>query len=819
MKVFLTAVLLFAFSTAALAADSTISGIISDPVGYVVSGARIKLLENGHVVKTSATDDVGRFRFAVDHPGRYAIEAEAKSFRTAISPETFLAPSRATEVNLTLSPSVVAQNVVVTATGMPTPEAQTGASISVISSSDLQTRRELQQPLRDQPGAQVLQTGQTGGTSYLLVRGGPSTANKLLIDGVPANDIGGIAGFAYLGAGGYDQIELLRGPNSALYGSDALASVVNVTTRRGNTALPELTYSFGGGTFGTYQQEASLGGAWKRLDYFSDYSRFDTQNSTPNSQFHDSNYLGNVGFQLAPSTELRATIRRTVGAFNAANAIGSYGIPDDGVSREEDTAFGGTLENRVNDRWHNMVRYGGLRLRSQYTNFGPTGQLYVPPPPGYPVYLGAPVTLRGANGYVITPQLVAQASPATNNPGQAFFQFPGSYVSSTLTNRDFIYAQTDYRFSSKLTALAGFRYEDERGYANQFGPMSTQRGNYSYIVQFQGGFWNRLFYSLGGGVENNAVFGVAATPRASLAYYLAQPSGAGAFSGTRLRFNFGKGIKEPSITSETESLYRLMQQFKPELIQQYRVHPFRAERSRSYDGGVEQQLFGGKTRISLTYFHNEFGDQAEFVGQPFLAQIGIPAPVVAATGPMGGAMVNTKSYSAQGAEVELAYRINSRLAARGGWTYTDAVVQHSFASSASQPTLFPNIAIGAYSPLVGARPFGLAPHTGFLALDWNARRYTISLSGTFVSRRDDSDYLSDADFGNTLLLPNRNLDPAYQKLDLHCTYQLTKRLTAYVSMENLLNQHYQEVFGYPALPFTIRSGMKFRFGGESWKLN
>lgn len=823
MKVFLTAVLFIAVSTAALAANSAISGTITDPLGYVVSGAHITLLENGRVVKTSTTDDVGRFSFDVDHAGRYAVEAQAKSFRSLKSAETFVALSHVTEVNLTLSPSVVAQNVVVTATGMPTPEAQTAASISVIDSDVLKASSQLQQPLRNETGAQVLQTGQTGGTAYLLVRGGPSTANKLLIDGVPANDIGGVAGFAYLGAGGYDQVEFLRGPNSALYGSDALASVVNVTTRRGTTPLPELTYSTGGGTFGTYQQGATIGGAWKRLDYFSDYSRFDTQNSTPNSQFHDASYLGNVGYQLTPSTELRATIRRTVGAFNAANAIGSYGIPDDGVSREEDTAFGGALENRVNDRWHSLVRYGGLRLRSQYTNFGPTGQPVDPFGTGSPsMYLGAPVTLRGANGYVITPQLVAQVSPGTDNPGQAFFQFPGSYVSSTLTNRDFIYAQTDYRFSNKFTALFGFRYENERGYSNEFGMESTQRGNYSYIVQFQGGFWNRLFYSLGGGIENNAVFGVAVTPRTSLAYYMARPTNSGVFSGTRLRFNFGKGIKEPSITSETQSLYRLMQQTNSELIQQYGVHPFRAELSRSYDGGVEQQLLGGKAHVALTYFHNEFGDQAEFVGQQYLAQLGVPAPIVAATGPLGGAVVNTKSYSAQGAEVDLGYRINSRLVARGGWTYTDAVVQHSFASSALQPAinpLFPNVPIGAYSPLVGARPFGVAPHTGFLTLDWNANRYSISLSGAFVSRRDDSDYLLDTNFGNTLLLPNRNLDPAYQKLDLHCSYQLSKRVTAYVSAENLLNQHYQDVFGYPALPFTIRSGMTFRFGGESWKLN
>ena len=103
---------------------------------------------------------------------------------------------------------------------------------------------------------------------------------------------------------------------------------------------------------------------------------------------------------------------------------------------------------------------------------------------------------------------------------------------------------------------------------------------------------------------------------------------------------------------------------------------------------------------------------------------------------------------------------------RGGWTYTDAVVQQSFASSALQPAinpLFPTVPIGAYSPLVGARPFRIAPNTGYAGVDWNDRRWFVSAMGTFVSRRDDSTFLSDTEFGNTLLLPNRNLDPGYQK--------------------------------------------------------
>jgi iron complex outermembrane receptor protein/vitamin B12 transporter len=94
------------------------------------------------------------------------------------------------------------------------------------------------------------------------------------------------------------------------------------------------------------------------------------------------------------------------------------------------------------------------------------------------------------------------------------------------------------------------------------------------------------------------------------------------------------------------------------------------------------------------------------------------------------------------------------------------------------------------------------------------------VTGTLVSQRDDTDFLSnDANYLPTLLLPNRNLDGAYQRLDLAMNYSPTRRLTIFTTMQNLLSEHYSETFGYPALPFTFRSGLRISLGGESWKLN
>lgn len=804
----------------------SLSGVVTDSLGAVIPGAQLEVLDGGKVVGSTKTDAVGHYRITLEQGGRYLVRSSAASLRPATK-EVF-AGSGAASADLIMFPSPVQQTIVVTATGSPIPEAQTGASISVIEADQLETQRDLQQALRLEPGIHFSQSGQAGAQTTANVRGGPDAANKLLIDGVPANNIGGAVDFGILQSAGIGNVEMFRGPNSALFGSDALASVINVTTRRGLTPLPEITYSVDGGSFGTYRQEGSVGGAWKRFDYFSDVARFDTRNATPYSADHNFTYAGNFGVQLAPTASLRATVRRNVNGLDSANSIGLFGIPDDGANQEHDTSFGVTFDANPTKRWHIVARYGGLRMNYNYLWYGPTGVPYDSCAAyGYSclVYLGAPMTIRGANGYTITPQAIAQLPFAPDNPGQAVFQYPGNNNYQNQANRDFGYLQNDYHVSPMLNLLFGFRYERERGFVSSaYSQGQTERGNYSYMMQVQGKLWNRLFYTAGSGIENNAVFGVAATPRASLAYYLLRPSQSEFFSGTKLMVNFGKGILEPTIPQELNSLYRTLQNPTfpdgAQLITQYHVQPFRAETSRTYDGGAEQQFFGGKARVSLTYFHNEFNNLAEDVPNTALAGLVSPG-LVQQLNPYGYVYVNTLAYRSQGMELESAWQIRPGLRVRGGWTHVNAAVQRSFASSVLAPAtnpLFPGILIGAYSPLVGAQPFHVPPNSGYLGVDWKRSRWFGSLSGTFVSRRDDSTFLSDTFFGNTLLLPNHNLDQAYQKVDVYGSYQVTSRVTAYATMENVLNEHYQVIIGYPALPFTVRAGMKIRLGGESWKL-
>ena len=190
----------------------------------------------------------------------------------------------------------------------------------------------------------------------------------------------------------------------------------------------------------------------------------------------------------------------------------------------------------------------------------------------------------------------------------------------------------------------------------------------------------------------------------------------------------------------------------------------------------------------------------------------------------GFAELNSMAYRAQGAELEVTWQPGRGFLVHGGYTYLDAVVSQSFAGDViaadqGMPTEnpdLPGIAIGGSSPLVGARPFRRPPHTGFFAVDYTHRRLNLAAQGALASRSDDSTYLVDSDTtgGNTLLLPNRDLDFGYLKLDLGGTYQFRRSLAVFTQLENLLNDQHIGPIGYPGLPFTFRAGVKVRLGGE-----
>jgi vitamin B12 transporter len=796
----------FLLLTSAFASSDSggISGRVLDPLGAAIPNAKVVAVQDNKIIAETTADSTGAFVVKPLPSGRYTLRATAPGFSEKDSAPVIVRGTNVASTDITLAIGSIPQQVVVSATGTETPDSQLGASVSLIGTEQLQGKLNVFDALRLAPGVQGIQSGGQGGSESIFVRGGNSRSNKVLIDGIPANDIGGTFEFANLSSAGVNTVELFRGPNSVLYGSDAIASVINVTTRRGSTRLPEFTLAGSGGTFSTYDYASSLAGAYKNFDYFSEVSRIDTQNNIPNSQYHNATFAGNYGWTPTGATDLRVTVRRNASNAGLANAFDLYQIPDDSSLKEQNTFIGVTLENQTTSKWHNLVRYGAARLTLQSDNPSVSGI-----PDGFGDGLGKTVSLCAPTGCTA--------------PAQAVLDFGGTYPSlfDSFTSRDFLQTQTDYSLSSHLTALFGFRFEDERGVTHSsFSTNSTDRQNYSYTIQGQGNLWTRLYATAGVGLEENAVFGFAATPKVSLAYYLARPVSDRFFSGTKLKFNFGKGIKEPSIFDENSSLFNVLSKLAngSQLISQFKIGPAGPERSRSFDFGVDQAFWNSRARLAVTFFHNRFYDQIEFVDPVGLIKLGVPNSVAFASG-FFGADVNSLDFRARGAETQLEFNLGHGFAATGTYTYTGAVVTKTLAAfNQASNTAFPNVDIGAFAPLVGARPFRIAPHSGSFTLRYSRPKFTAAVNGYLVGRRDDSTFLTDAFFGNSLLLPNRNLDAGYQKIDLTGSYSIHPAVTLFTSMENLLNEHYDAAYGFPSLPFTIRAGVKFVIGGEGWKL-
>ena len=431
----------------------------------------------------------GRFSLAIQSAGSYQLKVSAPSFQTAVR-ALELRSKGAVTLDVVLALDRLSQQVTVTATGMPTLQQNVGSAVTVLTAGEFQHARDIQDALRLVPGAQVTQTGQAGGTTSLFIRGGNSDANKILIDGISMNDIGGDVEFANIAATGIQKVEVLRGPNSAIYGADALSGVVSLSTPRGSTPLPQLDYLAEGGNFGTYRQEGTLSGQYRPVDYFADYSRFDTSNALPLNTFHNGTLNSNFGWSINPATELRATVHYDQVASGQPNAILLYGIPDDTKQANGDAYGGVSFDNQTTPRWHNTARYGLVRLRSQFTEFNPTGIPQYDSDGNLLGYLGAPVTIKGANGYTVS--------------GQAQYQYVEEYPNyyPTSTDRDLASGQSDFRFNVHTVGLFGFKYENERGYSG--GPSeSINRDIYDYTLQIAGDYFSRLHYVLGSGIEKN----------------------------------------------------------------------------------------------------------------------------------------------------------------------------------------------------------------------------------------------------------------------------------------------------------------------------
>ena len=797
-------VLLWAPSLSAQSDDATVRGVVRDQLGARLP-AEVALLRNGEAVDTMSTDARGEFAFEGLPADRYQVEARTGGFQTTVSEPAFVGASGSIIIEVTLPIGPLAQNVVVTAAASPQTEAIVGSPVTIIDQelmADL-AKADVLEALRNVPGTQVTQIGGRGGTTNFFVRGGEADFNKVLIDGVPANDIGGAFDFGTLSVGGVERIEVLRTANSVIHGTDALSGVIDITTPRGRSPQPELVYSIDGGNLNTFRHELSFGGVVDRFDYYLNVSQFDTDNELPNNAFHNDTLAGRLGYAIGNATDLSVTFRRIGTELGLPGATLFNGLSDDSSQDATLTFVGITAQSQLSDRMTGTLRFASTDQSSHFVNPTPTGEAF--DPFGFGAnYLGERVTIDGANGF--------------STSGRAILDFGGSYPSvfDSDTSRRSFFGDVDYSVSNILDVSGGARIEHEEGISGT--TTSTERTNVGAFAEARASVTERLHLVGGIGYDHHEIFGNAATPRFSAAYYLRSPSQSHAGLGdTKLTFNVGKGIKAPSVFDEQSSLFILLKSLPGggDVITRTGIEGIGPERSRSLDVGVEQGVWGNRGRIRTAFFHNEFSDLIQFVNNAVLPQLGVP-PEAALSVPFG-ATVNAGSFRARGLETSAeASFIDQTLWVGGGYTYLDAVVTESFTGSALAPSTnpaFPSVPIGQFAPLVGARPFRRPTHSGSLLVRYTQGPAQVALAGYFVGRTDDSTFLSDAFFGTSMLLPNHDLTDGYQKVDLSGSYQVHPLLRWYASLENLLDADYTAAAGFPALGRTIRTGLTVGIGG------
>jgi vitamin B12 transporter len=715
---------------------------VVDPQDAVVAGAEVQLLHSEKLIVVQDTSGEGLVTFREPVSGTYRIKVLAPGF--AIETADLSPTAETNTIKLHLATS--AETVVVTATRTPVPSQAAGADVGTLSSAQLEVMHPVaaDDAIRFLPGAIVNTAGQRGGLSSLFVRGGDSTYNKVIVDGVTVNEPGGTFDFGTFSLTQADRLEFVRGAESTLYGSDAMTSVVQVWTRGGSTPVPELQSGADGGNFGTANGYASLAGARAPFDYNLFADQFHTNGQGVNDFYSNSLQGGNIGMALSDEVALRVRLR---------HSNSHTGVPGEWNFNGYDPPV------NVNGVMGPLPPDPGEW--SQYNNLIGSVQLAVAAPNGWQHHFSGFDYLYRYNELNVNgdPDRVYQYAPGM----WAQFDYPSHEVDRI--NRAGFEYQGDYSERTWAHTTFGYRIENENGFVGDvnYGQTHGQRLNNDLYVQQQLTI-GRLTVIAGGRFVHNSAYGNTGVPRVALT--LLALRGGEILSGTRLRFSYSTGFKEP----------RLEETFAGPPYS-YTNTGLKPERVRAFEAGIAQDFYQGKYALRATYFNNLFRDQINYEEIDLVNYI--------------GQYLNVNKAFAQGSEVELQSKLRSRLSLDLAYTYTSTEILDN-----------PAPIDGQYLP--GMPLLRRPKHSATTLLSYLGSRWGATLGGSFVGRRPDDDFLGF----------NINHAAGYARLDLGGWYAINSRITAYLNVENALNAHYNEVVGYPALTANFRAGFRFRIGGE-----
>ncbi|HSO73685.1 MAG TPA: TonB-dependent receptor, partial [Blastocatellia bacterium] len=619
-----------------------VSGVVVDSSGAKVAGARVALRDAAGVAAHQArTDSEGQFSIAAVAEGRYRVTVEADGFTQSQEAAVDLRPGATETVSVRLDVSAISDQIVVTATRTETASGELAGSVTVLTSEGLRRENQslISESLRSAPGLSIAQTGGRGGLTSIFARGGESDYTKVLIDGVPVNAAGGLFDFASLTPENLDRIEVVRGPHSALFGSDAMTGVIQFLTRRGTTLQPEFELSAEGGSFDFHRETARLSGLADWFDYSASFGYQSTDGRFQNSDYLNRSASANLGFRLDPSAELRVTARSNNSGIGVPGPTADLFADPDQRQKHRDVALAAGIDLRTNARWRHTARFVYSEFETH--NFDPASQdLTQPNTP--PVPFG--------NDFVFT------FSDHQKRSGAQY--------------------QTIAALSSSNLLTAGVDFEHESAvFDDGFSRVSPSRNNLGVYVQDQIAFRERLFLTAGVRLERNTGsvpddlratlialgsaapsgdvgFGFSANPKIAAAFVARTHKEGDRVGLTRIKGSFGTGIKEPGLDEA----------FSPSIffLGNPKADP---ERAISFDAGVTQEFFNRRGSLDVTYFDGRFRDQIAFLFDP--ATFG---PIQLPDGTLTN-FVNVERASARGIELTAGARPLVQLRFSGSYTF------------------------------------------------------------------------------------------------------------------------------------------------------
>jgi vitamin B12 transporter len=577
------------------------------------------------------------------------------------------------------------------------------SSVSIITSKDIEQGgyRFVSDVLQTVPGLTLVQNGTLGGTASVFIRGAKTGNTVVLIDGVKVLDPSTIErtfDFGTLTTDSIERIEIIKGPQSVLYGSDATGGIINIVTKRGQSIAPKVTLSLYGGSYYTTQLSANVAASNSSFNYSitagelssQGYSRA-TKPSTATTPFdNDGMYqryvLGKFGYT----------------PFTVLNIDAGFTAKETDLDLDD-----GAFTNDANSYENRKELSGYIQLEHTIASFWK-----------HSIILNASRTVRTYNDF------------DDDGAGSSDFGTDNRYT-GTIAHTEWLHTFT---LKDINTLNIGISFEKEFSNVQDYLTSSKITNDTSVIGFFAQDHVNvgKMFYLTAGvRADKNAIFGWQQS-------YTVSPAVVFPVVKTKLKGNWGKGYKSPS-------LYQIY----GDGVYVDENKDLKPEENTGYDAGIEQPLFDILT-VGVTYFENNYHNMIDYDSSTW-----------------PGKYINIGRVTTKGFEGSFTLQPVKALTLGGGYTYTRAIDKSTDTQLLRRPK-----------------------HQGYGTVSIYIGKFSISYTGTYVGKRNDSYY--DAATFSTVDVTLKE----YIKSDIAAQYALTPQVTINAKAENITNKKYQHVSGY-----------------------